>query len=475
MLKVTKVLHPSKDYQLVVRRRLEDNGNTLCAHGTFIGADGKRVECENIFTRIGDSTSTPPASSFPEGQGPTELESAPKASIQDKQSEKEVNEKESVPDKADFSGVWTRFKSHNMDLYAGAMGAGYMQRKLAGSIPMQHTITMNPPDLTAFRLQESAGPVKNDTLYTINAAEAIEVNLGKKPHRDIVQWKTSITEGTLLEAMPSQGPTLVTTKTPVDGSDYTIYQGRYLEDENTLVVVRIVYGYEVITAYLSRTSLIYYNQMNIHYTHSTGQEIVASNWMKRDGPSPNPAPVPQLPIKSSNVDGLVEKSATSDEAPASGSSRQRSTTSLRVDFSGVWERQADDGEKMMSSVMQSKEVLTKAIHTITMNPPELNSFNIVEKSTKTNISVERSYEIGGDYIETTYDDKAFKEKCYWLGDALVIQKLSLANDVEIVITRFAEGDQIRLVTVRNNLNTGDKTESVAFFTRTGSDENEKVD
>jgi hypothetical protein len=63
--------------------------------------------------------------------------------------------------------------------------------------------------------------------------------LGKTPHHDMVEWKSSVTAGTLLEAMPSPGATLVTTKTPLGGGDYTVYQGRYLEDKHTLVVVSI--------------------------------------------------------------------------------------------------------------------------------------------------------------------------------------------------------------------------------------------
>jgi hypothetical protein len=148
------------------------------------------------------------------------------------------------PSKVDFSGVWTRFKSHNMDLYAGALGAGYMQRKLAGSIAMEHTITMNPPALSAFRLQEVGGPLKSDILYTINATEAVESKLGKTPHHDMLAWKDSATAGTLLEATPSPGPTLVITKTPVADGDHTVYQGRYFEDDKTLVVVRF-YKYEI--------------------------------------------------------------------------------------------------------------------------------------------------------------------------------------------------------------------------------------
>ena len=145
-------------------------------------------------------------------------------------------------------------------------------------------------------------------------------------------------------------------------------------------------------------------------------------------------------------------------------SRQASTSSLRVDFSGEWERRADDSEKMASTVMTSPgSLMASTTHTISMNPPALSVFEI--KETWQNNTSQRKYDIGGDSIETEYNDKQFKEKCYWLGDALVVQKLSQANDFEILVTRYLEDDRIRLVTVRKNLNTGDTTESVSFFTK----------
>jgi len=446
VLKLNKVFMPNKEYELEVYRHLEDNGQSIRQMQTFIDLkSGKRVESQAYFTRTGNSPNAPPPSTFPPGEeAPTVQESAPLP----KPSESTTTEAEtgrSEPKKADFSGVWSRFKSHNMDQYAGALGAGYVQRKLAGSIAMVHTITMNPPALNAFRLQEVGGPVKNDTLYTIDATESIETKLGNLPHMDMVEWKESVTAGTLLEAMPSPGPTLVITKTPVNG-DHIVYQGRYLEDDKTLVVV------------------------NIHYNQSTSVETIATNWFKLTGPSPNLAPEPQLPIKGSTDSGNDTVGGHTSEVSASSSSRperQASTSSLRVDFSGVWERQTDNTEKMMSSVMQSHAGVMNSTHTITMDAPTLSTFQIVETSSKTN--VERNFQIGGDAIEVSQDDKTYKEKCYWLGEALVVQRLSVTNDVEIVITRFLEKDRMRLVTVRKNLHTGDNTESVSFFTKRPSD------
>lgn len=55
--------------------------------------------------------------------------------------------------KTDFSGVWKRVKTINFDTFVGAQGASYVQRKLAASMPLTHTLTMNPDRLDAFRFQ----------------------------------------------------------------------------------------------------------------------------------------------------------------------------------------------------------------------------------------------------------------------------------------------------------------------------------
>ena len=52
----------------------------------------------------------------------------------------------------------------------GAQGAGFVQRRLAASVAMIHTITMDS-DLTAFRLMEKGGPVDTDNTYHIGGPE----------------------------------------------------------------------------------------------------------------------------------------------------------------------------------------------------------------------------------------------------------------------------------------------------------------
>ena len=68
----------------------------------------------------------------------------------------------------DYSGVWKRFKTENYEEFIGAQGAGFMQRKLAASIALTHTITMSA-DLDLFRLQENGGPICTDWTYAVGS------------------------------------------------------------------------------------------------------------------------------------------------------------------------------------------------------------------------------------------------------------------------------------------------------------------
>ena len=76
-----------------------------------------------------------------------------------KSEEKSSDNKE----KKDFSGIWNRTKQDGMENVLAASGAGYMQKKLGASMALTHTITMNTPALTAFRLHEKGGPLNLDS------------------------------------------------------------------------------------------------------------------------------------------------------------------------------------------------------------------------------------------------------------------------------------------------------------------------
>jgi hypothetical protein len=67
-----------------------------------------------------------------------------------------------------------------------AQGAGYVQRKLASSIAMVHTITMDA-ERSMFRLQEKGGPVETDNLYPTDGSEQATVTL-KAQFLDSARW-----------------------------------------------------------------------------------------------------------------------------------------------------------------------------------------------------------------------------------------------------------------------------------------------
>lgn len=87
----------------------------------------------------------------------------------------------------DLSGIWVRSKTVNFDLFIGAQGAGYLQRKLAASMPITHTIAMDS-SLRGFRLWEKGGPLDMDNSYTCGA-DYVTTQIVKNVYRDRVYWE----------------------------------------------------------------------------------------------------------------------------------------------------------------------------------------------------------------------------------------------------------------------------------------------
>ena len=66
--------------------------------------------------------------------------------------------------------MWKRVRLVNYENFIGVQGAGFVQRRLAASMAMTHTISMDP-DLTAFRLMEKGGPLDTDNTYQVGGPE----------------------------------------------------------------------------------------------------------------------------------------------------------------------------------------------------------------------------------------------------------------------------------------------------------------
>lgn len=91
--------------------------------------------------------------------------------------------------RVDFSGVWKRMTAKNVESFIGAQGGGFVQRKLAASMALQHTITMDPPFFTGVRIHEKgAGPIDFDNSYHIDGS-AVESQVLKRTFVDKCYWE----------------------------------------------------------------------------------------------------------------------------------------------------------------------------------------------------------------------------------------------------------------------------------------------
>lgn len=100
-----------------------------------------------------------------------------------------------------------------------------MQRKLAASMSMTHTLTMNSPELSVLRLQEKGGPIDTDTTYDIGG-ESVTIKAGPREFVDAVKWDDA-------------AGTLVMTRLHVPDKDFEVVVTRYLEDNGSSI--RLVY------------------------------------------------------------------------------------------------------------------------------------------------------------------------------------------------------------------------------------------
>eukprot|EP00604_Paraphysomonas_vestita_P000457 CAMPEP_0174826044 /NCGR_PEP_ID=MMETSP1107-20130205/43438_1 /TAXON_ID=36770 /ORGANISM="Paraphysomonas vestita, Strain GFlagA" /LENGTH=733 /DNA_ID=CAMNT_0016058409 /DNA_START=2773 /DNA_END=4974 /DNA_ORIENTATION=- len=532
VLRVVRLFLPDRDHELIMIRRLENDGKTIRQDQTYHNfGTGVRVDATSYFDYQGPSPNPLPTTvrlKSLEAEIPEDTKS--KQQEQEKQQEKQQLQQSN---KRDLSGVWIRTRTHNVDSYVGAQGAGFVQRKLAVSVAMTHTITMNPPDLTAFQLQEKGGPLDSDIIYTVDTMP-MSTQIMKRNFMDTVTWLPD-----------SNPPTLLVTRIHED-NDFSLIHKRYIEEDDasgepTLVLVAK------------------------HVDHATGTETVGTSWFKYSGPSPNPPPKPSgIPkasisenVKSTPVQPLIkeeivttdnsshsdnktrtsESSATettistpsnennstttptnltttdvitptipsqiidsssssittttpstttitqteSRKLESSGLPKRMLSMTLKVDLSGVWVRVDGMGTngtstKTIFSTFGSSQVT----HTITMDPPFYSGVRIVESGGP--INTDYTFEFGGDYVPTVVNGKKFLERCYWEGEAMVQRRVPETRDYELVMKRYLESPnmglggktsigkkdfKLRLVTVKTNLKTGDETETIQFFKKTG--------
>ena len=175
----------------------------------------------------------------------------------------------------DFSGVWYRTKSVNLEAVIGASGAGFLLRKIAASLPITHTITMNPPILNTIRLQEKAGPIDFDNILTIDSTELKEsIGNGKKMLQRIYWEGDSLI---LQRIFPNENFEMIISRTLDDA----------INDNNSS------HGGNGNSSSSASESKQLVSKI-VHRHLKTGNEIEATSWFKYMSPSPNNPPIPDV-------------------------------------------------------------------------------------------------------------------------------------------------------------------------------------
>ena len=66
-----------------------------------------------------------------------------------------------------MSGTWKRGQSTNFESFIGAQGAGFVQRKLAASMNLVHSISLDTAGGKVRIVEKGSGPIDFDNTYTI--------------------------------------------------------------------------------------------------------------------------------------------------------------------------------------------------------------------------------------------------------------------------------------------------------------------
>jgi hypothetical protein len=182
----------------------------------------------------------------------------------------------------------------------------------------------------------------------------------------------------------------------------------------------------------------------------------------------------------------------------------------KPDFSGIWRR---DGVASLSPSTSSSSLSPPVSPSSSAkNPGSVSHTNIISmfgsqiriqefrgalklEDTTYTLSAEEQPEAGGDgrgrpaverveeaagsdrYADAGNTRRAYRARCFWLGDVLTVHKVSASDRSDMLLRREmlppAESDalmqvQMRLTTIHRNLVTGEEAESVSLFTEVSS-------
>lgn len=205
---------------------------------------------------------------------------------------------------------------------------------------------------------------------------------------------------------------------------------------------------------------------HLHRDLKSGVETVATSWFSLQKPSPNP-PLPTPTLQAVVSGGSTTSQCDDDEASLCEAGRSSGIN--RPDFTGVWRRTNTSNYESFigaqgAGFVQRKLAASMALtHTIDMTDSSLRLREVGGPLNK-----DTFYDIGSSsWIETEIVKRKFKEKCFWEGEVIVIHRIHILNDFELILKRYLEdaGRTVRLVSLHRNLGTGQEVEAISMFSK----------
>ncbi len=349
-----------------------------------------------------------------------------------------------APQKVDFSGVWKRVRLENYENLLAAQGAGYVQRKMAASIGMVHTITMDA-GCSMFRLQERGGPVDTDNLYVVDGPEL----------------PTATMKNSFLDKLERRGATLHMRKLIMPEQQFEIAMVRSLEQGGK--VLKVVSAAVLAPPVMASLTAQCLQQATFHNRKVSAPDVVAATYFELLGPSPNARPQSAFPLE--------ETPAEVPEAPV--------VARAIADLSGIWQRTKTanfeafvgaSGGGFMQRKLAAQMPLT---HTITLDATGLQAVSLHEKGGP--IDCRSTVTIGAPFEAVDMNGKVFQQRAHWSGGMLVFVRRAPDNSFELLMTRSVDNSlsvpQLVLKSVHRDLRTGCETEATSWFSRTGASPN----
>eukprot|EP01038_Epipyxis_sp_PR26KG_P007180 gene7180-9790_t len=433
-LRIKKQRQPNNNGEIVVDRSIENDGKSLKVVAVFTDSKNNKppVESTVYFDYVGPSSSTPPPSYIPAGGKEIKADG--------------MGGDNCAAGKFDLSGKWKRVKLVNYDNLLAACGVSYVQRKVAQSVQVVHTITMDQ-DLTAMRLQEKGGPLETNFIYNIDGPELV-TQLPSGSFLDKVTW--------------TNNNELLIRKLKLPEQSFEILTHRSLENNGKTIKIRAVY----------------------RDLKGNNPEVEAFSYFEYMEPSSSEPPPSYLVSPSQ----LNSKSGDDTSPSNISKSSLKSSSSVHIkkkkNFSGTWQRTRTlNFEAFLGAItngkvgyLQRKVAANMALtHTITVDK-QFKAVRIQENGGT--IDIDTSMTIGADYQDYIIMKKESKQRAFWGGNdnqSLIVRRIVVENGYEMFLTRSidpSDEDQLILQSAVVDQSTGTRTEATAWFKRSGPSESQ---